>query len=236
MTVKTSHFPTSVLGSFTNNVITVSEKPVYTVVSNHVLLTELKKSYSSFFEVFGKQTYSGLGKDLEASDNLRDEPLRGIRSILKGFVKVSGYAYHKEAEELLSLMNQYGDEINKMSYSAENESLDKLFAVFDQEQNLTKLAHLNLSELYSTLKSRHADFKTLYYQQTQANAELRQLESASGLRYELNQALRNYLNMVTAMRSVTGWAALYAELNELAKSANNSVGTTKATPTEASKA
>jgi len=235
MNVKLSRLPVSSLGSLANSTISISHKPAYTVVSNHVLLQKLEETYTNYFAVFGKRAFSGMGTTVEEGDLYRDEPFRGIRSILKGFAKVSGYPFRQEAIDLLSIIDQLGGNIEKLDYASENEKMDKLISEYDKDENKAKLAKLNLTELYAALKTRHTDFKDLYFQQTEANATLHLQSSASALRNELAESLRNYLALVTAMKSIDGWAALYAELTEVAKTANNSVSvpdkTKSATPT-----
>jgi len=222
MKINLSRLPVKLLGAYAKNVITVSEKPAYTVVSDHVLLNDVKENYADFFAVFGKQGYSGMGEAVKESDLLRDQPFRAIKSILKGFVKVSGYQYRQDASDLLQIIENLSDKIDELSYNAENESLNKLIAEFDKTENTEKLAHLNLTVLYDTLKTRHAEFMTLYLHETEMNAGLRQQESPSSLHSRLCDSLRNYLGLVTAMKMVAGWSGLYAELTELSKAVNKS--------------
>ena len=48
------------------------------------------------------------------------------------------------------------------------------------------------------------------------------MTSASAIRRNLEQTLRSYLNLITAMKEVPGWELLYADINELVKAASNS--------------
>ena len=236
MNTKTSRYPLNLLGAFANNVITISEKPENSFVKDHALLAALKSSYADFFEVFGKQTFSGLGKSVEEAYLLRDEPLKAMISILKGFEKITGYPFRQDGVDLLTIIDQYCSDIIDMNYAAETETIDKLISVLDGQVNLEKLARLNLSEVYETLKSRQTGFKSIFFRQTEANAGLRKQKSASSLKAGLIQDLRNYLNLVSAMKYVAGWDTLYAQLNEVAKAANNSVSTSKTTDSVDTKA
>jgi hypothetical protein len=223
MNVKLSRFPVSVLGAMASGTITISHKPVYTVVANHVLLQNVEKCYADFFAVFGKKAFSGMGEPVAEADIYRDEPFRAIKSILKGFGKVTGYVARQEAFDLLSIIDQLGGDFENLSYGDEDEKMDKLITEYDKSENQEKLARLNLTDLYITLKTRHTGFKALYFQQNDSNAALHSMSSATSLRKELAVALRNYLGLVTAMKQVDGWKELYAELNELGKSLNKSV-------------
>ncbi|MDD3078459.1 MAG: DUF6261 family protein [Paludibacter sp.] len=227
MNVKLSRFQVGALGSIASGTITISHKAAYAVVANHVLLQKVEERYAEFFAVFGKKSYSGLGDSVEESDIYRDESFRGIKSILKGFSKVSDYPFRQEAIDLLNIIEQLGGEIESLNYSEENEKMDKLIAQYDLEENQEKLVKFNLTDLYSTLKTRHSAFKELFFQQNEANASLRNQGTASYLRKDLADALRNYFGLVTAMKSVDGWKELYTELNELAKTINKTVGSSE---------
>lgn len=50
----------------------------------------------------------------------------------------------------------------------------------------------------------------------------RQIASASSTRKDLEQMLRSYLNLITAMKDVPDWTKLYHDLNEIVKAAKNS--------------
>lgn len=221
MKAKLSRFPVSSLGSLASDTITISKKPVNSVVANNALLKEVEDTHTKFFAVFGKRSFSGLGSSVEEGDIYRDEPLRGMKSILKGFSKVSDYPYQKDAIALLDIMDQLGGDIENQDYGSENESLEKLIVEYDKPENTVRLKNLSLTELYSTLKTRHTGFMDLYFQQTDSNAALRRQGSASQLHNALAESLRNYFGLVNAMRNVPGWQALYSELDEVIKAANN---------------
>ena len=72
------------------------------------------------------------------------------------------------------------------------------------------------------MKTKHETFETLFAEQAEANADLRNMTSASAIRRNLEQTLRSYLNLITAMKEVPGWELLYADINELVKAASNS--------------
>jgi hypothetical protein len=72
------------------------------------------------------------------------------------------------------------------------------------------------------MKSKHEAFETLFADQAEANADLRQMTSASAIRKDLEKNLKAYLNLLTAMKDVSGWELLYSDTNELVKAAKNS--------------
>ena len=83
--------------------------------------------------------------------------------------------------------------------------------------NQSKLRTVGLDMTYEELKRKQMDFERLYSEQIEANAELRMEKSASSLRKDLENTLRNYLKYIDAMKSVPNYKELYYELNELLK-------------------
>lgn len=72
------------------------------------------------------------------------------------------------------------------------------------------------------MKTAQIEFETVFHAQAEANAVLREKDSASSIRKSIETALRNYLNLINAMRAVEIWKALYNELNEIIKAATGS--------------
>lgn len=108
--------------------------------------------------------------------------------------------------------------------------MKKLIEALEAPKNTEYLTALSLTDAFADLKTKQVDFETLFAEQAEANAELRQMDSATSLRKNLQTQLKTYLDLVTAMKSVDGWQNLYADLNELVKAAKNSV-TSSATNT-----
>jgi hypothetical protein len=100
--------------------------------------------------------------------------------------------------------------------------MKKLIEELEKPETLNKLSALNLETIFNQLKTAQADFEAIYAEQAEANADLRQLPSASAIRKNLEVALKNYLNLLTAMKSVENWKLIYADINEIVKAAKNS--------------
>ena len=105
--------------------------------------------------------------------------------------------------------------------------MKKLIEELEKPETLTKLSTLNLETIFNQLKTAQTDFETIYAEQAEANADLRQLPSASAIRKNLEAALKNYLNLLTAMKNVENWKLIYADINEIVKAAKNSTLTVK---------
>ena len=97
-----------------------------------------------------------------------------------------------------------------------------LIEELEKPENTQRLTNLALATAFTELKTKHTDFEILFAQQAEANGDLRQIASASSTRKELEQVLRSYLNLITAMKDVPDWTKLYHDLNEIVKAARNS--------------
>lgn len=210
------------LGALAKRVLEISAKAVYTVVLNHPLLLILIKAYDDFFAVFDKKTYSGEG-DMVANANLfRDNFFKSMKDSLHGLSRMKGLSTQQDAIDLYAVFETHGLDLYHYNYGDQTTHFDKLIEDLDLPVNAAKIEHVHLTEAYGLMKAAHLDFVAIYGEQTSSNAQLRLKESASSLRGNLETALRNYLNVVTAMKDLDGWKELYAELNEVVKAANNS--------------
>lgn len=111
-----------------------------------------------------------------------------------------------------------------MSYSSQTAQMKKLIEALERPENTQKIANLSLSIAFLEMKTKYEYFEDVFEEQTEANAGLRQMESASSVRRSLERTLRSYLNMLTALKDVPDWKDAYAEVNELVKAAKNSSG------------
>ncbi|WGU69379.1 hypothetical protein QIU19_06715 [Capnocytophaga canimorsus] len=80
---------------------------------------------------------------------------------------------------------------------------------------------MSLEAAFENLKAKHEEFKMYYNEQAQANAELREITSATKQRKELERDLRRFLSLVTLMFDAEEWISLYNNLNEFVKAAKS---------------
>lgn len=52
------------------------------------------------------------------------------------------------------------------------------------------------------MKTKQTAFETLFAEQATANADLRNIKSASGIQKDLEKSLKSFLNLITAMKDV----------------------------------
>ena len=222
MKAKLANLKTKVLATLAERTIAASNKVIYLVVKDNVLLTEVETAYEGYDAVYAKQTYSGKGVLVAEADERCDAPFEGIKSILSGFIKINGYSKQQEAKDLYHVIEVHGLDLDRYNYSEQTAAKKKLIEEFDLPENVIKIVSLSLTEVFGMQKTSHFDFIRVYDEQVAANSILRQTESATSIRKNVELTLRNYLNLVTAMKQMPGWKELYIELNELVKAARNS--------------
>ena len=222
MQITFSRISNSLLGSLADQTISISQKAKYAVVQNHPLLVTLQTEHVKYNSVFGKSTYSGLGTTVEDADLNRDSVFSGMKTMLTGMIKLPSFPNHQNAVDIFTVFQNRGLDLNTYSYNDETTEMDKLISELSTPINLAKMESLYFTPHFESLKLGQSEFKAIYAEQLAANSSLRLELSASSIRRNLEAALRNYINVVEGMKSVSGWTELQAELNELVKSIRNS--------------
>ena len=222
MKVNLSKLSTKNLATLAQRLINSSKTGNYKIIENHPLLLALETSYNRYDTVYTKQTYSGKGKHVAEADKERDVAFSNMKAFLNGYRKLTSVANYQDAEVLYGVFRTFGLSLDLMSYSAETAQLKKLIEELEKPENTQRLTNLALATAFDDLKTKHQAFEVIFAEQAEANADLRQLSSATSTRKELEQVLRSYLNLITAMKDVPDWTKLYHDLNEIVKAAKNS--------------
>ena len=230
MKITLSRLGTKNLASLAQRVVNSSKSGKYKIAEEHDFLKALERESAEYDKLYVKLTYSGKGEEITAADMARDKAFYALKLYLKGYKDVPSLPDVTEAAVLYKLMDQYGGNIIKMTYADESAQLKRLIVELDKPENITRLTTLKLKPAYEELKAKQKAFEDFYAEQAEANAELRALPSASSVRARLESALRAYLDLVFAMRSITGWDMLYRDLNEMVKAAAATYKNDKGTP------
>lgn len=219
MKITLSRVGTKNLAALAQRVVNSSKNGKYKMAEEHDFLKALERESAEYDKLYAKLTYSGKGDDILTADAARDKAFYALKLYLKGYKDVPSLPDVIEAALLYEVMEQYDRGITKMTYADETAQLKSLFTELDKPEHIARLTTLKLKPAYEDLKAKQKAFENLYAEQAEANAELRALPSATSARARLEKALRTYLDLVTAMRTVTGWDMLYHDLNEMVKAA-----------------
>lgn len=210
------------LATLAQRTINTSESGNYPVIDAHPLLSELKLKYADYDAVYTKMTFSGKGNDVATSDNERDLAYTTLKAFLNSYRKMLTLPNFQSAEDLYQIFRQFGLNLDRMSYSSQTAQLKKLIEELEKPENNQKLKDLKLTTAFDEMKDRQTAFETIFAEQAGANADLRNQKSASGIRKDMEETLKAFFGLLTAMKDVTEWKLFYNDVNELVKAAKNS--------------
>jgi hypothetical protein len=222
MKISLVRLSTKDLATLAQRIITNIQSGKYPVISNHPLTATLQTSYNEYDAVYTKQIYSGKGKDVATADHERDVAYTSFKAFLDGYRKLQSAPNYQSAEDLYSVFKTFGLDLDRLSYSSQTAQMKKLIEALDSPENQQKIALLSVNTAFADMKTKHETFETVFGEQAEANADLRQMTSASVIRKDLEKNLKTYLNLLTAMKDVSDWQLLYSDTNELVKAAKNS--------------
>ena len=194
----------------------------YPVIANHPLTVPLQDSYAEYDEVYTKQTYSGKGNDVAAADHVRDVSYSTLKGFLDGYRMLTTAPNYQAAQDLYTVFKNFGLDVDRLSYSSQTAQMKKLIEELEKPENAQKFTDLSVMPAFTDMKTKHEDFEMLFATQGVQNANLRNMTSASAIRRDLEQKLKAYLQLLTAMKEVPDWQLLYNDTNELVKAAKNS--------------
>lgn len=222
MKITLSDLTTKDLATLTQRIISKADSGKYTVITGHPLLSEIKAEYINYDNAYSKTAFSGKGTLVANADLERDIAFRNLKKFLEGYKDMRLLPNYEMADDLYHLLKKYGLALDKMSYSSQTAQLKKLIEELDLAENQQKINTLFLTPTIGDLKEKQTAFEQLFAEQAAANAELRTMKSASAIRKALENLLKSFLNLITAMKNFPEWRILYADMNELVKAARNS--------------
>lgn len=222
MKISLVRLSTKDLATLAQRIITNIQSGKYPVISNHPLTATLQNSYTEYDVVYTKQIYSGKGKDVATADLERDVAYNDLKAFLNGYRKLQSAPNSQSAEDLYSVFKTFGLDLDRLSYSSQTAQMTKLIEALESPENQQKIALLSVNIAFTDMKTKHDYFETVFGEQAEANADLRQMTSASAIRRVLEKNLKTYINLLTAMKNVPDWKLLYSDTNELVKAAKNS--------------
>ena len=205
------------LGVLAQQVIQASKSGTYKLPEEHVLLKKLEDESREYTQAYTKPAYSQKGCSVLAADAARTKAYQRLRAYLKAYGEMPLLADYKDAAELYKVMRRF--DIRRMNYAEKSAEMKLLVEELEKPEHAERLKKLKLKPAFDELKALYEGFEDLYAEQASANAALRATPSATAIRRRLERALRDYINLLTAMRSLEGWDMIYGEVNELVKAA-----------------
>ncbi|PXW16135.1 hypothetical protein C8D70_10472 [Chryseobacterium sp. CBTAP 102] len=222
MKIALTELGTKDLATLAQRIISNAQSGKYPVIISHPLVIDLEDSYAEYDKVYTKQIYSGKGKDVATADQERDMAYSSLKAFLNGYRKLPSATNYQTAEELYQVFKTFGLNLDRLSYSSQTAQMKKLIEQLETPENQQKLSALSLNTAFAEMKAKQDAFEIVFAEQAGANADLRQMASATAIRKSLEKTLKSYFNLLTAMKGVAGWELIYNDTNELVKAAKNS--------------
>ncbi len=221
MRISFSKISTKELATLAKRVIKASKSGDYTVLADNELLQKVEEQYAIYYQVYTKKTYSGKGELVAEADHTRDVLFSKIKKFLDGYRQIETMPNAQMADELYHIFKDFGLGLYKLNYANESAQLNKLIEELEKEENTEKLTALNLTDSLAQLKASQLHFEQVYNEQAEDNADLHHMPSATEIRKDLEEALRDYFGLLTVMKNISGWGLIYEEINELIKGIMN---------------
>lgn len=212
---------TKVLGNLADRTIELINQSAVDTVINNPLTAELKTRSEEYNTVVIKKTFSGMGVTIEEADLQRDNCDASLKRILAGLAGFKGTPQTDAANQLLSIYEETGSVYTK-NYAEESVILDHRLSKLQEPANSALVIQLNLSPQVEAMLTAQTEFNRLYLTQAEANSALRQQHSASSIRKQLEDALRNLYGWINAQRNISPYDKLYADITEMIKAAKQS--------------
>ncbi len=142
--------------------------------------------------------------ELEEKDQLRDEAVRNLYYLVKGFAHHPEEKINNAAKRLLEVINNYGLGIVSKSYGIETSLINSLIIELDKPQNSELTLVLSGAvEIVNSIKLVQSNFEASYLAMEKDKAYGVDVETASTIKKEavqiINGKLVNYLNGMVAV-------------------------------------
>ncbi|MDR1005504.1 MAG: DUF6261 family protein [Bacteroidales bacterium] len=199
------------LASQTMNAVTLKADPA---ISTNPVYTPIHAAYNQFFALLNKETYSGMGEQMSTEDKRRDEAYTHLKMVVDGLAFFTGFEIGRNAATLKPLFDREGN-MSEKTYAQQTAAMDRLMADLLLEANQTLLTEIGIWDLYDNVRRLNASFKGHYLTQVDANSALRQMGTATEKRKNLEEKLKDFYNLVDAMKTQPSWDDLYSDLEEL---------------------
>ncbi|MDO4224825.1 MAG: DUF6261 family protein [Bergeyella zoohelcum] len=195
------------------------------------LFTEIEEKTTALSIAIKKE--SAVSK-LEEADELRDETIRNLYAILKGYKAMRNPQTKASATDLLEVFKRYGVEITRESYASESAHIESMLRDFSLAENLPKVEQLTeVKETIDELRERQTAFHNERLKYETALAETGSVAAATTLKKPLLQLINvKLVSFLTAMKEVEAYKNFAEIILQVIKDANELIAKRKKTKTE----
>lgn len=218
MKILLSHLSAKNLPAIAEQVVSASKILGKEEIVSHPLFVRLEAASADYQVMCDKSKHSNRCSLVAEADLRRHEPYAALKSILLGYAKIGGFSLQKEAKDLYRIFELQTFTIERFSYLEHTIYLKTLINNLEKPINVNKIEQLQLTEIMMQLKIAQLDFERICKMSKMIPIMIFEQESATSLKGNLNHSLKNFLNIVAAMKQNHGWNRLYTELESDLKS------------------
>jgi hypothetical protein len=181
--------------------------------------TDLQKAHDNLSAAFKKESGNLITGDLKDLDKERDDAIRGITLIARGFEYHYEEDKRKAAAAILRNIRKYSKNVATLSYQEETSAIKNIVTDWTDNTDLKDaVTLLGLTAWQSELESSNKKFDETYVSRSQVDAQKSLQAPVSELRKPLEEAYQTVANHLTANLVVnpsTDLTETVAEVNAL---------------------
>ncbi|MCV9387917.1 DUF6261 family protein [Reichenbachiella ulvae] len=155
-----------------SDVLTLVERKDPVAMKVDTAYTNLKTENDQLTQLLNPIKGSKLTAQMEAADDLRDQLLVGINSIVTGFTYHYEEELRRHAEVLLKHLDQFGGSgLARENYQSETAGINSMLLDWESESALSAaITELNLEGWKTKLQEANDDFSDLFLNRTEENS------------------------------------------------------------------
>ena len=216
-TARLSVYRNAEILAFASNILDVLTARNLTYLST--VQATLQTAHDDLSAAFKKETGSTITGDLKVLDKQRDDAIRGIILVARGFEYHYEEATEKAAVLVLRSIRKYAKNVAALSYQEETSTIKNIISDWTDDADLTAaVTLLGLSPWQTALETANNTFDATYVSRSQADAQKSLKASVSELRAPVEEAYQtvgNHLNANLIVNPSTDLTETVAEVNAL---------------------
>lgn len=197
-TNRISKIPVASLGGVTDRVITTTKESNLPEVIGDTTFTNVVEKSDRYTDGLSKRLYSKLTNDMVALDKKRDGISRRMNEYVLSLLESPIEAMHAPARRIYDIIERYPN-VESEPYADESKHLRKMIAELRDASLKDDVALLNLKPWIDALEAANEEFEAKIIERGNDLVAIREVKSATTLRRDLEQALRDYFEFVHGM-------------------------------------
>jgi len=163
-----------------------------------------------------KQVAQQQTEELAAADLKRDNLFRGVKYMVQAYLLYPDTEKQEAAKELEKVIAKIGWHLNREGYDKQSALTKTLLKELTGKQ-ANRVALLGMTEYVNLLNTAQTAFDILRQEQLEQQAEMEQISSMTAVRGNLEQSIKDLLEILPGYYRMTGDEALGAVLPKISE-------------------